>query len=206
MQKRVYREEPHIIQKVREHGFKVFDKQDFDLNIIGVRNLQSKRANLFDDEIHIIYKERGFWVDEYGPATTDPGTYYLLNENYRPDDGVAILVHPQQILSGYVLGPHGKTGYTALVNRGKNPTKVWRDGNRDERLDMGGVVYEGYFGCNIHRASLRNESGATLEVGAWSAGCSVWQYSGDFEIMLQRCREQINRLGYKTFTYTLIAL
>ena len=121
---------------------KVFDSKDFDLNIIGVRNLNSTRANLFDDEIHIVYKERGFWVDEYAPATTDPSTYYLQDPNYRANDGVAILCHPQQIRSGYVLGPHGKTGYTALVNRGKNPTKVWRDGNRDDKLDYGGKVYE----------------------------------------------------------------
>jgi len=206
MHKRIYRdEEPPVIKRMRELGFKVFDTKDFDLNIIGVRNLNSTRANLFDDEIHIVYKERGFWVDEYAPATTDPGTYYLQDPNYRPDDGIAILCHPQQIRSGYVLGPHGKTGYTALVNRGKNGTKVWRDGNRDNKLDYEGDVYEGYFGVNIHRASLKN-GGVTRHVDAWSAGCQVWQYSGDFEIMLKRCETQIERLGYKFFTYSLITM
>ena len=73
MQKRVTRDEPAIITKVKQLGFKVFEDKDFDLNIIGVRNMSSKEVNLFDDEIHIIYRERGFWVDEYGPATTEPG-------------------------------------------------------------------------------------------------------------------------------------
>ena len=205
MEKIITRDEPQIIKDVRSHGFVVFDKKDFDLNIIGIRNLSARKANLFDDEIHIIYRERGFWVDEWGPATTDPSTYYLKNKNYRPDDGTAILCHPQQIRGGYILGPHGKTGYTALVNRGKSPTKVWRDGNLDDILDFGkGKIYEGFFGVNIHRASLRGD-GVTDEIGVWSAGCSVWQDVKDFERMLELCRRQISELGYKTFTYTLIA-
>ena len=61
MQKIVTREEPEIIEAVRKHGFVIFDKKDFDLNIIGVRNLSSRRGNVFDDEIHILYRERGFW-------------------------------------------------------------------------------------------------------------------------------------------------
>ena len=68
MYKEISREEPQIIQLVKAQGFKVFEKKDFDLNIIGIRNLSSTRANLFDDEIHILYKERGFWVDEWGEA------------------------------------------------------------------------------------------------------------------------------------------
>lgn len=204
MEKRVSRDEPQIIETVRRHNYAVFDKKDFDLNIIGIRNVSSVRANLFDDEIHILYRERGFWVDEFGPATTDPSTYYLMNSNYRPNDGTAILCHPQQIRGGYILGPHGKTGYEALVNRGKSPTKVWRDGNLDEILDFGkGKVYTGYFGVNIHRASLKND-GKTKEVGAWSAGCSVWQNVSDFNRMIYLCKKQIELLGYKTFTYTLI--
>ena len=57
MQKRVTRDEPAIITKVKQLGFKVFEDKDFDLNIIGIRNMSSKEANLFDDEIHIIYRE-----------------------------------------------------------------------------------------------------------------------------------------------------
>lgn len=203
MNKLVSRDEPEIITAVKRHGFKVFEKKDFDLNIIGIRNLSSTKANLFDDEIHILYRERGFWVDEWGKATTDPSTYYLKNENYRPDDGVAILCHPQQIVGGYVLGPHGQTGYKALVNRGRTPTKVWRDGNRDSNLDWDGQVYEGFFGVNIHRASTRGD-GITQEVSVWSAGCQVWQDIRDFQRMLELCHKQIELLGYESFTYTLI--
>lgn len=210
MYKEISRDEPEIIKWVKAQGFKVFEKKDFDLNIIGIRNLSSTKANLFDDEIHILYKERGFWVDEWGEATTDPSTYYLKNENYRPNDGVAILCHPQQILGGYVLGPHGQTGYTALVNRGRNPTKVWRDGNRDNILDWdtssnwNGQVYEGYFGINIHRASTRGNDGVTRDVSVWSAGCQVWADVRDFHRMLELCQKQIDLLGYESFTYTLI--
>lgn len=204
MHKRVYMSgEPPIITKVREHGFKVFDKLDFDLNIIGVRNMNSKEANLFDDEIHIIYRERGFWVDEYGPATTEPGKYYLAKKDYRPD-GVAILKCPQQIRGGYILGPHGQTGYEALVQRRAKVTVI-RDPDMDGELDYDGAEDTGYFGINIHRASLKND-GVTPTVGLWSAGCQVWQDVRDFKRMLELCYIQRERLQFDTFTYTLIGI
>ena len=201
MQKIVTREEPEIIEAVRKHGFVIFDKKDFDLNIIGVRNLSSRRGNVFDDEIHIIYRERGFWVHEYGKATTEPGRYYLIKKDYRKD-GVAILKCPQQIRGGYILGPHGKTGYEALVQR-RAPVTVIRDPNMDGELDYDGLEDTGYFGINIHRASLRGD-GVTEKVGVWSAGCQVWQDVKDFERMLELCKLQVKHTGYKTFTYTLI--
>ena len=203
MQKRVTREEPAIITKVKQLGFKVFEDKDHDLNIIGVRNMSSKEANLFDDEIHIIYKERGFWVDEYGPATTEPGKYYLAHKNYRKD-GVAILKGPQQIRGGYILGPHGQTGYEALVQR-RAPVTVIRDPNMDGELDYDGAEDTGYFGINIHRASLKG-NGVTAAVDVWSAGCQVWQDVRDFERMIELCYIQIERLGYETFSYTLIGI
>lgn len=203
MQKRISREEPDIIKTVRDHGFAVFDSKDYDLNIIGVRNLSSKEGNLFDDELHIIYKERGFWVDEYGPATTEPGRYYLAKKDYRPD-GVAILKCPQQIKGGYILGPHGQTGYEALVQR-KAPVTVIRDADKDGELDYNGKEDTGYFGINIHRASLKG-NGVTAAVDVWSAGCQVWQDVRDFDRMIELCYTQIKELGYKTFTYTLIGL
>ena len=203
MQKRVTRDEPAVITIVKQHGFKVFEDKDFDLNIVGVRNMNSKEVNLFDDEIHIIYKERGFWVDEYGPATTEPGKYYLAKKDYRAD-GVAILKCPQQIRGGYILGPHGKTGYEALVQR-RAPVTVVRDPDMDGELDYDGKEDRGYFGINIHRASLKG-NGVTAAVDVWSAGCQVWQDVRDFERMLELCYIQRERLGYETFTYTLIGI
>lgn len=203
MQKRITREQPLIITKVKELGYAVFEKKDFDLNIIGIRNMSSTKSNLFDDEIHIIYKERGFWIDEYGPATTEPGKHYLEKKDYRPD-GVAILKCPQQIRGGYILGPHGVTKYEALVQR-KAPVTVIRDADKDGELDYDGKEDTGYFGINIHRASLKND-GVTPTVDIWSAGCQVWQDVRDFERMIELCYIQIKKLGYNTFTYTLIGI
>ena len=56
MYKEIYREEPEIIKMVKSHGFKVFENKDFDMNIIGIRNLSSTNANLLDEEIHIVYR------------------------------------------------------------------------------------------------------------------------------------------------------
>jgi hypothetical protein len=54
-------EEPKILKYVEEHGFKVFRSGDYNLNIIGVRNLSERRAGLFDDKMYIVFKKDGVW-------------------------------------------------------------------------------------------------------------------------------------------------
>ena len=75
----------------------------------------------------------------------------------------------------------------------------------DGELDYDGAEDTGYFGINIHRASLKG-NGVTAAVDVWSAGCQVWQDVRDFERMIELCYIQIERLGYETFSYTLIGI
>ena len=51
---------PSILQKVKDMGFAVFESKDYDLNIIGVRNPENT-PNIFDDELHVVYKIAGMW-------------------------------------------------------------------------------------------------------------------------------------------------
>ena len=67
--------EPEILEFVEAHGFKVFRNGDYNLNIIGVRNISERRAGLFDDKMYIVFKKQGVWQQWTAEITTDPGRY-----------------------------------------------------------------------------------------------------------------------------------
>jgi len=72
-------------------GYKYFTGGDLDVNIIGVRNSETKNrvTNAFDDCITLSYKLEGKWQFHCFKCTTDPGTHWV--ENVMNDKGVAIL-------------------------------------------------------------------------------------------------------------------
>lgn len=46
---------PKILKKIQEeYGYKIFHDGAYDLNIIGVRNLENN-ANQYDDKLHVCY-------------------------------------------------------------------------------------------------------------------------------------------------------
>lgn len=194
-------QEPEILEYVESFGFKVFRNGDYNLNIIGVRNLSERVAGLFDDKMYIVFKQDGVWQQWTADITTDPGRYYLEKTDYR-EDGVAILVHPQQCRGAYKIGPHGKTRYTAL--RQHKAVKIWRDNDHDSILDFDRYteIHEGIFYINIHRAST-NPNG-TKYVSNYSAGCTVFSNIHDFDIFMSLCYKSATTYG-DTFTYTLVA-
>jgi len=195
MIKRTHDELPDILWTVKKHGFVVFEDGDYDLNIIGVRNVINPQPNRFDDKIIIAYMLDGQWITEEADFTTDPGRYWLQKPDYKP---CAVYYHPQQARGAYKIGQH--RGYRALKQVQK--VKYWRDGDKGEHANYEGHVYKDLIGLNIHRSSLR-EGGSTY-VDKWSAGCQVFQNNNDFQRFLELCDMQIKHLGYRTFTYTLI--
>lgn len=185
-----------IIQTFKERGYIIYERA-FELNIVGIRK-NSNISNSFDDTICVFYKNRsGVWQSMSWPATTDPGTYWLKN----PDapKGTAIL-KSGQYLKSHAIGLHrGK--YTALVQKGPNPVTVIRDYNRDQILDFtGGKEDTGYFGINIHHASV---NGTTKTVDRYSAGCQVFANINDFNVFIQLAQQHKSLYG-NVFTYTLI--
>ena len=78
--------------------------------------------------------------------------------------------------------------------------RIWRDGNRDDRLDRSGKIYEGWFGINIHRAG---HTGTTQKVGRYSAGCQVFQNADDFNLLISLAKKSAGLRGNR-FTYTLL--
>jgi len=180
-------------------GYKYFTGGDFDVNIIGVRNSETKGrvTNAFDDCVTISYKEDGEWKFHCYQATTDPGSHW--EQNLLNKKGVAIL-KPGQYRGSHKLRLHqGK--YLALGQ--KSPVKVYRDNNRDGKYDLlEENVDEGIFGINIHRATGR-KGGKSIRVDKWSAGCQVIADNDDWHQFLDICQTAREIWG-NSFTYTLL--
>ena len=188
-----------IEETMASKGYKYFTGGDYDVNIIGVRNSETKNrvTNAFDDCITLSYKVDGEWKFHCFKATTDPGTHWV--ENVINEDGVAIL-KPGQYRRSHKLRLHqGK--YLALGQ--KSPVKVYRDDNRDSKYDLlEENIQEGIFGINIHRATSRS-GGTSTRIDKWSAGCQVIANNDDWHEFLDICQTAREIWG-NSFTYTLL--
>ena len=177
-------------------GYAFFEKGDYNLNIIGVRN-DSGSADKFDDNINIFYKIDGEWIADCYAATTEPGVNILKRPIVK--GGTAILV-PGQYRSTYKIDIHGgKRKYKAVCQR-LGDVKIWRDDNRDRTPDYTGPIHEGRFGINIHRQWGPDDREYT---GGVSAGCQVFQSSVDFYEFMETCGVAAEEYS-NSFTYTLL--
>ena len=181
-----------VASAYKRKNYSFFESGQYNLNLFGIRN-KTRAVDAWDDVLGCIYKS------SFGPqmnlwaGTTDPGLKYIA----RPSNakGVAIL-KPGQYPGLWEVGLHkGKT--PAFVQRGK--VVVYRDNNRDNKLDLAVDEEAGWFGINGHQAYKKN-----LElVGPASAGCQVWHSHKDMAQALDLARWQTsNGLG-STFSYTL---
>jgi hypothetical protein len=188
------REIKALIKVLDAKRYKIY-QEPYKLNIVGIRSDITK-PNSFDDRIYVFYKNKQNRWEGFGyTATTDAGTYWLLNP--MQSKGTALLKAGQYIDS-YQLGLHqGK--YRALVQR--KPVVVIRDYDRNAILDFNnGSEQTGLFGINIHRA---NATGTTKTIDKHSAGCQVFSDADDFAHFIQLSEASKDKYG-NNFTYTLI--
>jgi hypothetical protein len=186
-----------IIEKaVKAKGYNWFENGDYNVNIVGVRNMANgqKATNTFDDWITISYREKGEWKFYSFPATTEAGTHYLKNPMNK--NGTAIIV-PNQYKGSHAIGLHqGK--YSALRQVGK--LRIWRDNDKDLDYDYVNEADSFNDGINIHKA---NNTGTSVHVNNWSAACQVLANAKDFDLFMDVCQKSADLYGNK-FTYTLI--
>ena len=184
-----------------------FEKGDYNLNIVGIRNSSTDNevTNRFDDKITLSYKtgthpktgEGGVWNFHCFDCTTDPGTHWV--ENIMREDGVAIL-KPGQYRGSHIIRKH-QGRYEALGQ--DRPVQVYRDDNRDPWYNLlEESVQEGNFGINIHRATKYANKKST-QVDKWSAGCQVIAANNDWRLFMKICRKARDTWGNR-FTYTLL--
>ena len=183
-----------IINVMQGKGYRVFDNpQGHDLNLVGIRT-SSLDANTFNDWVTAFYIFNDDWNFFAFPATTDPGTFYRKEPlNVK---GTAVM-KPGQYRGAYKIGKHKQ--YKALEQ--KKPMTVYRDANRDGRLDTAGMEEDtGNYKTNIHRSNAHRPS---VVVGKWSAGCQVLQDPDHFAFLLMLCERSKTKFG-NSFTYTLL--
>jgi hypothetical protein len=168
----------------------------YDLNVVGIR-CPNRTADSFDDTIVAAY------VDAHGnnrltsfPITTDPGLNYLTKPINAK--GCAILA-PGQYLGMWRLGKHqGK--YPALVQ--VKPCKVFRDINRDSKLDFEPHTLEtGLFGINLHYVTANT---IVQSIGNGSAGCQVHPVKEDNDYILSLVNLQMRYIKTDAVSYTLL--
>jgi hypothetical protein len=166
---------------------------ELNLNLIGVR-AADRHANTFNDVLCVVYDLDGKTVLDQYPITTDPGVYYRHNPiNVL---GTAVL-KPGHYRRCWQIGAH-RGQYMALVQRG--PMTVYRDGNKDRKIDVDAPTETGYFGINLHRASV---NGYTMGVDKWSAGCQVFANAAHFDEVMALARRSVAKYG-NVFSYTLL--
>ena len=189
-----------IQDTVTAMGYKYFVNDNYDVNIIGIRNTETKGkvTNKFDDIITISYKdENGLWKYHEFDCTTDPGTHWV--EHPMLEKGVAIL-KPGQYRGSHKIRKH-QGRYDALGQQ--RPVKVYRDNNKDGVYDLNeSTVDEGLFGINIHRATICEDKKSS-QVDKWSAGCQVIAANNDWHKFLDICKKAREVWG-NNFSYTLI--
>tara|TARA_Y100001937_G_C6972766_1_gene264082 strand:- start:3 stop:629 length:627 start_codon:yes stop_codon:yes gene_type:complete len=186
-------------QAVKSKGYKWFNTGDYNLNIVGIRNSDTKNkvTNAFDDTITVSYKIGRKWQYHEFDCTTDPGTHWV--ENILKASGVAIL-KPGQYRGSHKIGLHqGK--YEAL--RQMKPVHVYRDKNKDGVYDKNENNVEiGLFGINIHRAT-KHAGKKSKQIDKWSAGCQVIAAADDFKKLMELANTA-RTVWSNSFTYTLI--
>jgi hypothetical protein len=190
-----------IKNTIEELGYKYFTGDNYDVNIIGIRNSKTggKITNKFDDLITISYKdENGEWNYLEYACTTDPGDDWMENP-WIDKIGCAVL-KPGQYRGSHKLRLHGGK-YLALGQ--KENVTVYRDNNRNDQYEFDeSSVDTGVFGINIHRATALEGETSTY-VNKWSAGCQVIASNDNWMEFLGICQEAREHWG-NSFSYTLI--
>ena len=148
------------------------------INLIGIRAGRPggtpDQGDTYNDLLAVLWCQDDRPNLIYLPMTTDPGsTYRRCPINPR---GTAIL-KPGHYPGMWRIGRH--RGVTpALVQRG--PCTVWRDNNRDDRLDTDGMPeHTGRFGINLHSTGR-----ISRYVGPASGGCQVLSRPKDLHLVL----------------------
>ena len=184
---------------VKAKGYKWFESGDYNVNIVGIRNMEAgeRVTNKFDDHITISYMVDNVWYYEIFNCTTDPGDDWM--DKPMNSKGCAIL-KPGQYPKSHKLRLH-QGRYLALGQQ--NNVTVYRDRDRDGKYDFDeSTVDTGLYGINIHRATKYAGKTSTY-VDKWSAGCQVIASNDDWHCFLDICQTARDKWS-NNFTYTLI--
>lgn len=189
-----------LFSYMKKCNYLVFEKGDFNVNIIAVRSdIIDRTEDTFNDVIKLYYKEKNNWVENSFTCTTTPGLVALKNPSFpeAQKNGTAIIV-PGQYSNAYKLGWH--YNIPALVQVGN--IKIFRDKNKNNILDFNyNSITEGsHYGINIHGTNERYKGDKVLN---FSEGCCVVKNWDEYLNFISIIKNAVYYQG-NSFTLTLI--
>jgi hypothetical protein len=160
-------------QTLINKGFLFFEKTDYDLNFIWVRN-SLVADNHFTDDLYVAYKTVGVERVLNIKCTTKPG---LKNSLYNPVTvegitGTAIIKEGQYLQAWEFHDTYKEFSCFPYFRQIKN-IDYFRDGNKDNIIDEVQEQDDKLFGTHWHRMSNIGDLRMVeqFEVNNWSEGC-----------------------------------
>lgn len=150
----------YVVTKCNSMGIQVPAK-----GIVWVRT-DEKLTNTFDDFAVVFNKSVAQMV--FG-CTTTAGKYYIQNPVTVGGITGTAIAKKQVVKSShrFVTAANWKSLWTgAPYFQQVRPIEIYRDGNKDEKIDMN-IQTKGLYGINFHKAGLSSF------IDNWSAGCFV---------------------------------
>ena len=182
-----------LIRFLNSKSYKIFEENEV-LNIVALRKKETKPTNLFDDELHVFFKNtKGNWdLMEYS-ITTVPG-YKPGTENLP--ENVAIL-RLGQYVDQLKIGYHKEDEKhkclkfdKCAIHRNDDITKY----NYESTTELGN------FSINIHRSSDISTADYVLN---YSEGSQVFKNLNQYNQFIKLCENQEKNANKLLFTYTL---
>ena len=163
------------------------------VNIFGIRFEENQKLDVFNDWLGIATDKE----IHLAKGTTDPGIE-ATKENKQGAAHLCLGFHRDIWAIDTHAANNPKFAHKAFCQRpelGTKPCLIWRDKNRDGTLDDNEPIVSGYFGINMHRASIYGSS----KIGSYSWGCQVHQHPDSLALFLGIAEKS----GMKLFSYML---
>lgn len=181
-------------------GYRFYDSGQYNVNLFGIRNKDLTIVDSFNDLIGVAY------IDEFlnkqclvFQGTTKPGLTYLKDKLGNPN-GTGILCEGQ-FQKCWFIDVHNKGTvheHEAYRQAFAGAFKVWRDANKNGKLDCTGPIYTDVSGLNGHTTRHFD----IVKVGGFSAACQVVQDDKEHQIWMSVGKRSAELYG-NVFTYTL---
>jgi hypothetical protein len=182
-----------LIRFLNSKSYKVFEENEV-LNIVALRTKDDKPTNLFDDELHVFFKNaKGNWdLMEYS-ITTVPG--YKPGTETLPEN-VAIL-RLGQYVDQLKMGYHKDDEKHKCLKFDK--CAIHRNDNVS-KYNYESVTEMGNYSINLHRSS---EIGTADYVFNYSEGSQVFKNINQYNQFIKLCENQETNANKSLFTYTI---
>lgn len=190
-------------------GYTFFEKNDFNLNIVAIRENQNFENN-FSDTLLVFYKEQGEWKTLKTKWTTLAGTLGFGGEQ-NPLNGVqtgtgvngVAIIQPGQYrrVFKFIDNYWQWLGYPYFQQI--TTMHYWRDNNRDGKVTKS-KTYIGNYATNLHRMSNNSDFSNIVnsQYVAWSQGCNG-SPEPEFKKLVELVRKAVKIHG-DVFSYTIL--